>query len=151
MHEVVETILKEILGSMGLVEVHITHSELAGQVIFSIQAQTDTRFLAHDDTLHALDLLVKRMVEKRLPTLDMRDAHILIDTQEYRTTHIKDLQTKAQMMADRARSLQYDVELEPMSAYERLIVHTTIQGQPQVTTESQGDGRDRRVVIKYVA
>ena len=53
------------------------------------------------------------------------------------------------MMAERARSFQYDVELSPMSAYERLIVHTTLQGAPQVKTESQGEGRNRRVVIRY--
>jgi spoIIIJ-associated protein len=55
------------------------------------------------------------------------------------------------MMAERARSLQYDVELSPMSAYERLIVHTTLQDAPNVKTESQGEGRNRRVVIKYSA
>ena len=65
--------------------------------------------------------------------------------------NIKDLQSKALMMAERARSFQYDVELSPMSAYERLIVHTTLQGTPNVKTESQGEGRNRRVVIRYAA
>ena len=55
------------------------------------------------------------------------------------------------MMAERARSLQYDVELTPMSAYERLIVHTTLQNEPHVKTESQGEGYGRRIVIKYSA
>jgi spoIIIJ-associated protein len=54
-------------------------------------------------------------------------------------------------MAERARSFQYDVELSPMSAYERLIVHTTLQNAPNVKTESLGEGRNRRVVIKYAA
>ena len=36
-----------------------------------------------------------------------------------------------------------------MSAYERLIIHTTLQDAPNVKTESQGEGRNRRVVIKY--
>ena len=75
----------------------------------------------------------------------------LIDINEQRTRQIKDIQTKALMMAERARSFQYDVELTPMSAYERLIVHTTLQDAPNVKTESQGEGRGRRVVIKYSA
>ena len=64
---------------------------------------------------------------------------------------MRDLQTKAKMMAERARSFQYDVELSPMTAYERLIIHTTLQNEPHVKTESQGEGRNRRVVIKYSA
>jgi len=75
----------------------------------------------------------------------------LVDINDYRTKQIKDLQTKALMMAERARSFQYDVELSPMSSYERLIIHTTLQDAPNVKTESQGEGRSRRVVIKYSA
>jgi len=75
----------------------------------------------------------------------------LVDVDEYRIRHIKDLQNKAKMMAERARSFQYDVELSPMTAYERLIVHTALQEEPHVKTESQGEGRNRRVVIKYSA
>jgi spoIIIJ-associated protein len=55
------------------------------------------------------------------------------------------------MMAERARSFQYDVELTPMNAYERLIVHTVLSDSPNVKTESSGEGRNRRVVIKYAA
>jgi spoIIIJ-associated protein len=60
------------------------------------------------------------------------------------------LAAKAVMMAERARSFRYDVELSPMSAYERLIVHSALSSEPHVKTESQGEGRGRRVVIKYV-
>ena len=75
----------------------------------------------------------------------------LIDVNEFRAKQLKEIETKALMMAERARSFQYDVELTPMSAYERLIVHTTLQNSPNVKTESLGEGRSRRVVIKYAA
>ncbi|MFZ2886964.1 MAG: R3H domain-containing nucleic acid-binding protein, partial [Minisyncoccia bacterium] len=79
------------------------------------------------------------------------EMHFLVDVNDYRTRQIRDLQAKALMMAERARSFQYDVELSPMSAYERLIVHTALQDAPNVKTESQGEGRNRRVVIKYAS
>ena len=101
---------------------------------------------------------MKKIAEKHLPPRAQEvsgehDHHtmFLIDVNEHRTKQIKDIQTKAIMMAERARSFQYDVELTPMSAYERLIVHTTLQDAPNVKTESQGEGRNRRVVIKYSA
>lgn len=152
MNEMVETILKEILDSMGVEGATIARSEIAGQTIFSIQT-TDARSLigGHGDTIHALDMLVKKIAEKQLPPESASDLHFLIDVNDYRAKQIKDLQTKALMMAERARSFQYDVELSPMTAYERLIVHTTLQDAPNVKTESQGEGRSRRVVIKYAA
>ncbi|OGG74153.1 hypothetical protein A3A40_03255 [Candidatus Kaiserbacteria bacterium RIFCSPLOWO2_01_FULL_54_20] len=161
MEKIVETTLKEFLEAAGLQYSGIVRNDVAGQMVFSIQAD-DARALIgmHGDTVHALDLLVKKIVEKRLPAEPSKDAgtgaepetpHFLIDVNDYRAKQIKDLQNKALMMAERARSFQYDVELSPMSSYERLIIHTTLQSAPNVKTESQGEGRNRRVVIKYSA
>ncbi len=162
---IVETVLKELLNAAGLTYTDIVRSEIAGQTIFAVSAD-DARSLigAHGDTVHALDHLVKKIVEKRFDSAHRRapvtpadaegveerpELHFLIDVNDYRAKQIKDLQQKALMMAERARSFQYDVELSPMTAYERLIVHTTLQNAPDVKTESQGEGRSRRVVIRY--
>ncbi len=151
--ESVEAILKELLDAMGVPYSKIVRSEIAGQEIFSIETDGDARVLigAHGDTVHALDTLARKIYESRFSPEDGEGAKFLVDVNEYRTKQIKDLQAKALMMAERARSFQYDVELSPMSAYERLIIHTTLQDAPNVKTESQGEGRNRRVVIKYSA
>lgn len=161
MQDAIETILKDLLASLAFPYKGIQRLEVAGQIIFSIQTD-DARTLigSHGDTIHALDFLVKKIAEKNLLSKEGSDEnggaekealHFLVDVNDYRTRQIKDLQTKAMMMAERARSFQYDVELSPMSAYERLIIHTTLQDAPNVRTESQGEGRSRRVVIKYAA
>ncbi len=147
----VEAILRELLTALGAEYKGISEISLAGQRIFMIEADDAKQLIGgHGDTIHAIDFLVKKIVEKKLPE-GTEQPHFLIDVNEYRTRQIRDLQTKAKMMAERARSFQYDVELSPMSAYERLIVHTTLQDEPNVKTESQGEGRSRRVVIKYAA
>jgi spoIIIJ-associated protein len=154
MESSVENVLKELLAQMGFPNAGIAKEEVAGQVVYSIEAGDAGRSLIgqYGDTVHAMDLLVKKMVEKKNPTAEGQEETLfLIDVNGYRTQKIKDLQSKALMMAERARSLQYDVELSPMSAYERLIVHTTLQDAPNIKTESQGEGRNRRVVIKYAA
>ncbi len=152
MHDTVETIIKEMLQSMGISDAVVSRAEVAGQMIFSIQTSEARALIGgHGDTIHALDMLVKKIAEKRVPPEGAQDLHFLVDVNDYRANQIKDLQTKALMMAERARSFQYDVELSPMSAYERLIVHTTLQDAPNIKTESQGEARNRRVVIKYVA
>jgi spoIIIJ-associated protein len=158
MQPTVETMLKELLAAIGLSYSKIDVVEIAGQKVYSIEAGEAGRALigSHGDTVHAIDHLVKKILEKHMPHKpleegELREPLFLIDVNGYRSQKIKDLQTKALMMAERARSFQYDVELSPMSAYERLIVHTTLQEAPHVKTESQGEGRNRRVVIRYVA
>ena len=153
MEDVILDTLKKLLASIRAVYKDIVHLEIAGQQIYQIQVD-DGKILigGHGDTIHAIDFLMKRLVEERaLKEKVAGEMHFLVDVNDYRTRQIKDLQTKALMMAERARSFQYDVELSPMSAYERLIVHTTLQDAPNVKTESQGEGRNRRVVIKYAA
>lgn len=152
----VVALLKGLLDSMGAEYKDISEIELAGQSILMISAEDGKKLIgSHGDTIHAIDFLVKKMVESKLPPreegVQSEAPHFLVDVNEYRTRQIRDLQTKALMMAERARSFQYDVELSPMSAYERLIVHTTLQDAANVKTESQGEGRNRRVVIRYAA
>src|SRR3954469_2047147 len=106
----VETILKEVLGMLGFESAGIAKEEIAGQVIYSVEAGEAGRSLIgqYGDTVYALDLLIKKMVEKKsTPASDEnspREPLFLIDVNGYRTQKIKDLQTKALMMAERARS-----------------------------------------------
>lgn len=156
-HDIAEKTLTDLLKATGVAHGGIMREDVAGQTILSIKAEDPKVLIGmHGDTVHALDYLVKKMVEKKMRPAETgveerRDdvPHFIVDVNDYRTSQIKDLQTKALMMAERARSFQYDVEMSPMSAYERLIVHTTLQGAPNIKTESQGEGRGRRIVIKY--
>lgn len=156
-HDVAEKVLTELLSATGAPHNGIVRENIAGQHILSIQAEDPRQLIGmHGDTVHAIDHLVKKIVEQKMRSIEQKpeaeeSEHFLIDVHDYRSRQIKDLQTKALMMAERARSFQYDVEMPPMSAYERLIVHTTLQGAPNVKTESQGEGRGRRVVIRYTA
>jgi len=149
----VQRILTEMLDALGAEYSSIAREDIAGQAIFSIKTDNGKPLIgAHGDTIHAIDFIVKKMLEKALALPAGEHLPLfLVDEGDYRSRQIKELQTKALMMADRARSFQYDVELNPMSAYERLIIHTTLQDAPNVKTESQGEGRNRRVVIKYSA
>lgn len=155
-----EAIIKELLDALGASYSGVERKEVAGQEIFSIQTDEARALIGnHGDTVHALDLLIKKIYEQRNPPLESAEGSeqrphgplFMVDVNDYRAKQIQDLQTKALMMAERARSFQYDVELSPMSSYERLIVHSALADAPHVKTESQGEGRNRRVVIKYSA
>ena len=56
----------------------------------------------------------------------------------------------AHMMGERARYFKSSMEVDPMSAFERRIVHEFLASATDLKTESTGMGASRRVVIKYV-
>jgi spoIIIJ-associated protein len=148
MEQKIITILDSILKKAGFPLYTVVVESAAGQTVFQIKTEEPRRFIGmRGETLRAVDYIVKKMSEKE----GFGDTHFIVDVDGYRTKQISDLQQKAIMMAERARSFQYDVELTPMTAYERLIIHSTLSESPNVKTESRGEGRDRRVVICYVS
>lgn len=154
MHDSVDATIREFLDSVGLHYSGLSKRTVAGQTVFAIETDDAPAVIGtHGDTLHAMDYLIKKIMERRMRPDDepSRDTLFLIDVNDYRSKKLRDLEARAKIMAERARSFQYDVELSPMSAYERLIVHSALSGMPNIKTESQGEGRTRRVVIKYTA
>lgn len=141
-----QDIIKELLTALGASFSAIEESSIAGQTVYTITTDAAQMLIGmRGETLHALDFLVKKIAEQR----GMERAHFVVDVNGYQVKQIKDIEARAKMMAERAKSFEYDVEMPPMSAYERLIVHATLSEMPGITTQSQGEGRDRRVVIRY--
>ncbi|HEY4496188.1 MAG TPA: R3H domain-containing nucleic acid-binding protein [Candidatus Paceibacterota bacterium] len=101
---------------------------------------------AHGEHLGALTMVARRMVGKKIDL----PIKFFIDINGYFENNTKELQMKAKIMAERARSFKTNMELEPMSPYERMIIHSALEKFPDIKTESTGFGKGRKVVIKYV-
>ncbi len=142
----IPTIVTELLEHIGLPYSGIEEGTVAGQRIFTVKTtEPKTLIGVRGETLRSLEYVAKKIAEQR----GIEDTHFVIDVDNYRTKSIQELQQKAKMMAGRARSFQYDVEMSDLSAYERMIVHATLAEEPNVSTESQGEGKNRRLVIRY--
>ncbi|MDO8483089.1 MAG: R3H domain-containing nucleic acid-binding protein [bacterium] len=100
------------------------------------------------ENLGALNYIIKRIVSKTLSPEG--EAKFFIDVNEYHEKALESVKAKAKIMSERARSFRSDVELEPMSSYERMLIHSFLEGTPDIKTESVGEGVSRRVVIKYI-
>ena len=74
-------------------------------------------------------------------------APIVIDVEGYKERRQEALQALAYRMADQVASRRVPFALEPMPAYERRIIHLALADHPDVTTESEGEGEMRKVVI----
>lgn len=72
---------------------------------------------------------------------------VSLDTENYRAKREEALRKLAVRMAARARKTGKRVALEPMNPYERRILHSALQNDPDVTTHSEGEEPYRRVII----
>jgi len=95
--------------------------------------------------LEAMNHLVRRMLEKSFADDKTR---IVIDVNDFQRRKFDEIRDNARMGAQRVRYFKKEVELSPMNAYDRRIVHLTLQEYPDIATESVGIGKERRVIIK---
>lgn len=95
------------------------------------------------ETLAALQFMVNLLLGARTDLW----ARVIIDVDGYRLRRKEALTSLAARMAERVLAQRQPFPLEPMSAYDRRIVHMALAQHPQVMTESTGEGDQRRVVI----
>ncbi len=100
------------------------------------------------ETLKSLNYLVQKMAEKDKE--DEERISFFIDVNGYQKKRFENLKNIAHMMAERARYFKSNIEIDPMPAYERRIIHLFLEKNKDIKTESEGFGKDRRVVIKYI-
>ena len=74
-------------------------------------------------------------------------VRISLDTEDYRARREEALMKLAVRMANRCKKSGRRVALEPMNPYERRILHSALQADPEVTTHSEGEEPFRRVII----
>ena len=136
--------LIEKLGVSGAT-VDVSHENDTWKI--SIESSDEHALIGPDnDRFDALTHLVKRIIAKDLGD----EAKVTLDVNGIRAKNEQSLKTKASIIADRARAFKIDVEMDPMSSYERMIVHSHLEGAPNIKTESVGEGKNRRLVIKYI-
>ncbi len=102
----------------------------------------------HGETMDALQYLVNLAANKKTDESDERNYRkILVDIENYREKRTETLRALARRMAGRVLKYHRNVTLEPMSAYERRIIHSEVQTMKGVTTYSVGSDNNRKVVI----
>lgn len=142
----IKQLITELLLKMNLPAETIEVVDEGGRERFCVSSR-DSHLLigARGAHLFALNHLVKRIVAKK-----DKERRFSLDVNDYQGTCLEYLKTKAKIMGERARSFKTSVELEPMSSFERMVIHSFFEGEKDLATESIGFGENRRVVIKYV-
>ena len=145
--EKIEQFLKGLLENMGSQAVpHAVkgegdtyHVELTGEDLgYLIGRRGDTL----DAIQHLCNYAVNRDVEGHV--------RINVDAEDYRRKREESLRKYARKKAQQVLKARRRTTLEPMNAYERHVIHATLQEMDNITTYSTGTEPNRRVVIEYV-
>ena len=101
----------------------------------------------HGETLDALQYLANLASAKKNAKGERDKSRVTLDIEGYRKKREETLRALARRMAAKAQRNRRSVMLEPMSAYERRIIHSEIQGIEGVSTNSIGSDNNRKIVI----
>jgi spoIIIJ-associated protein len=95
------------------------------------------------EALTAMQYLARMITARKLG----HPLPVIVDVEGYRRRREEQLRRMARRAAEQAADRGRTVELEPMPANERRIIHLELREHPEVTTESVGVGRSRKVTI----
>ena len=101
----------------------------------------------HGDTLDAIQYLANLASSKKNANGERDKSRVTLDIEGYRAKREETLRALARRMAAKALRNKRSVMLEPMSAYERRIIHSEVQNIEGVSTNSVGSDNNRKIVI----
>ena len=145
--EKIEQFLKGLLEHMG--STAVPHAVKTEENTYKVElVGEDLGYLIgrRGDTLDAIQHLSNYAAKK------FAEGHIRInvDAEEYREKREDSLRRYARKKAQQVLKARRRTTLEPMNAYERHVIHATLQEMENITTYSTGTEPNRRVVIEYV-
>ncbi|MEK7567060.1 MAG: R3H domain-containing nucleic acid-binding protein [Patescibacteria group bacterium] len=143
----IQTLIQNLLKKMSC-SGSVDFIEYPENLFFSIRANDGNILIGEDgERLRALNHIVHKIVERESYSTG-EDFKFFIDVNDYQKQKIEELKDLARLSAQRVRYFKKEVEMRPMNAYERRIIHATLTEYPDISTQSTGTGIERRVVIK---
>ena len=149
--EVAQGALLELLAFLGMDEaqVNVRRAEpAAGEgeppLVLDVRGPgTDVLVGYRGETLAALQRITRLIVGREMAGR----VRLVVDVDGFKARREQSLRRLARRMAEQAVRSGHTAVLEPMSPYERRIVHIALREHPQVTTQSVGEGDRRKVTI----
>ena len=141
----IQQFLQTVLNKMGLdCAVELVSDEEVALLITGADASVAIGY--RGETLDALQYLCSLQLNGK----NSNFRRVTLDAEGYRAKREKTLQRLALNLEQKVKRTGRDAKLEPMNPYERRIIHTTLQNSKYVTTQSEGQGSARHVVISPI-
>lgn len=137
---------EEMLRLMGLDgKVSIEENKESESLVVAIETENPGILIGrHGETMEAFQLILSQIIFKQTGQWHK----IAVDTEGYRQKQADSLKNMAQDAAEKVKQTGSPQPLYDLTANQRRIVHTILADDPQVVTESEGEGRERHLVVK---
>ena len=143
----VKDFLENVLAKMDIDNCAVEAEENGDVMVLNVVGENASAVIGHrGETLDALQYLCNLL----LNTSESGFKRVTLDAENYRSKREKILQRLASNMEQKVKRSGKEVSLEPMNPYERRIIHTALQGSKYVTTQSEGQGSARHVVVSPI-
>ena len=140
--------IKTVISDIGLsAEAELYACEDGTRRITIVGEDASALIGHHGDTLDALQYLANLASAKKNANGERDKSRVTLDIEGYRAKREATLRALARRMGAKALKSHRSIMLEPMSAYERRIIHSEIQKMEGISTNSIGSDNNRKIVI----
>ena len=137
--EILETLLRQME-----IRARVSIRTVGNPIVLDVETENGGLLIGRrGDTLSALQYIVNVLVGKRT----RRWTKVVVDVEHWRERREETLRALALRQAERVRHQRRPIALDPMPANERRIIHLALQGHRDVTTHSEGEEPNRRLII----
>ena len=136
--------LDKILASLGF-QATVEEHKLEEGVLLDVKTDDAGRLIGRQgQTLSDLQYITNRLLFQQ----DASSPKVMVDVGGYRAQAREALVKKAKDAAEKVRRWGDTVELEPMTAFDRRVVHQALKDDPDVETHSaEVDGTDKKAIL----
>jgi spoIIIJ-associated protein len=139
----IRVLVSSVLEAMGF-EARVEVYDAGGFIAADVAPDNTALFIGQKgETIDALQYLVNVSAFRDRPFF----KRVVLDAEGYRQRRVEAIQGMAHRTARRAVRERRTVEMPPMNASERRVVHLFLSENPGVSTESEGSGDNRRVKV----
>lgn len=143
--EKIKIFLKEFIEKQPIQEIDWEVKQNEFNIEININGGNEISYLIgyRGETLNALQTIISSIINKE----HLEKIRVYVDINGYRQKRIKTLEELALKVSKTVARTGKAIELEPMTAYERKIIHSALQGNNKITTFSKGEEPYRKIVI----
>ncbi len=143
LHEEIAGFVRDVVAAMGI-DVTVTSQASDDGVRVDIDGEQGELLVRRKgEALDALQHLVNSIWRDQTG----RDGRIVVDCLGFRKGKDAELRQMARFLIEKAKTTRQAQEIGPLNSYARRLVHMEVSLDPDVTSESQGDGMVKTVII----
>lgn len=143
--EKIKIFLKEFIDKQPIKEIEWEVKQNGFDIEININGGNEISYLIgyRGETLNALQTVISSIINKE----HSEKIRVHIDINGYRQKRIKTLEDLALKVSKTVLRTGKSIALEPMTAYERKIIHSALQGNNKITTFSKGEEPYRKIIV----